>query len=226
MAATDDYEETDGDREFLYRHTDARFFLEALESDVHRCEALCAAMPDDRFARRTLVRTVWAEIEGLCASAIDWARYYASDASTLKGRYTEAERIALRGVVAHVENGAARLVESGYLRTKEMLKFALTLVGRGAATLLAVDYGDGGWSALIESLVVRHRLMHPKCADDLLVTDEEMQKLERGRSWFITTYKARDRAEQATIAAEITEGFRQWMRENRVGPASSGQDDG
>ena len=78
----DDYEETDADREFMDRHADAKFFLEALESDVQGCEVLCAATPNDSFARRTLVRTVWAEIEGLCAAAIDWARYYADDTTT------------------------------------------------------------------------------------------------------------------------------------------------
>lgn len=214
----DEYGRDASDREFEYRMNDDGFFLRSLESDVVRAEALVTAEPKDDFARRTLVRTVFAEVEGLCASAIDWSRYYASETSVFKESYTLAERsfLATRQVAKLNQRGEAEWQPTTYPTTKQTIRFALSLVGRRAATQPAIDYGDGGWEALCKGMAVRDRLMHPQTVDHVSVSDDDLAYMRRGRTWFIDTYKAQKAAMQATIAAELGPKLKQMMAEWRA----------
>jgi hypothetical protein len=210
-------EEEPYDWEFHIRHENNSFLLRTLQQDVEHAEALFAATPTSDFVRRTLVRTMFSAIEGLAASAIDWAKYYATDDSALKDRYSEPERLVLNAKIAQVnEKGEAEwLPDDRYLATKRNLRFALSLVGRGAKDLPVVEYGDGGWEALLDGLKIRDRLMHPKGATDVAVTDEDLVKVRRGRAWFTENYHARDIALQRTIASELAPRFAAWMRKAR-----------
>jgi len=201
----DDDVDDEYDYEFAARHEDDSFFRDALRADVDRCEQLFAAAPKDAFVRRTLVRTIFAQIEGLAASAIEWARYYADDTSALKDNYALAERLVLSGRVAALDDkGVAQIApDRNRARTTARLRFVLSLVGRGAEQLPDVDCSGPGWAALLDGLRVRDRLMHPKVAADVDVTDIDLQRARDGRAWFVATYEARDSALQATIAKRI-----------------------
>lgn len=202
-------------REFQERHANNGFLVAVLEDDVARCEALYNANPRDEFLRRTLVRTIFAEIEGLTAAAIDWARYYAHESSVHAGRYTRAEQLILRGsVTARVnDKGIAEMEREEYLDTKAAFRFALNLTGRGADPLPEIDTSRGGWGAIVSGLKVRNRLMHPKSATDVNVGPEELAEVQRGRAWFVDTYKARQAALSSTLARRVAKEFGDWARE-------------
>jgi hypothetical protein len=213
--AVDDEESYDWDLHLRYENNS--ILLRSLQRYVEEAEALLTSTPVGEFGRRTLVRTMFSVIEGLAASAIDWARYYATDDSMLKDRYSEPERLVLNAKIAKVnDKGEAEwLPDDRYLATKPNLRFALSLVGRGAKDLPAVEYGDGGWQALLDGLKIRDRLMHPKRATDIVVTDEDLATVRRGRTWFTDTYRARDLALQRTIASELAPLVAEWMRKAR-----------
>jgi hypothetical protein len=206
-----DYEDDDT-RKFRYRHEDRRFFTDSLEYDVAKAEDLFARARNDLFARRTVVRTTFAQVEGLCAEAIDWARYYASDVSVHRGDYSAAERAALQGVVAVVnDKGEVRMEAAKYLPAKANVRFALSLVGRGAEEPPPINFGDGGWDALCAGFAVRDRLMHPKDPDDVGVSDDDLARVRRGRDWLVAAIAARDRALQKTIAKRLNHRLRQHL---------------
>ena len=48
-----------------------------------------------------------------------------------------------------------------------------------------LDYNHPGWLSLRNSLAVRHRLMHPKCLEDLDVSDNELVDSQNGFRWFL-----------------------------------------
>ena len=47
-----------------------------------------------------------------------------------------------------------------------------------------VDTRNLGWKHLLEAVRIRNRVTHPKCSQDLIVTDEEVQRLTDGVTWF------------------------------------------
>jgi len=47
-----------------------------------------------------------------------------------------------------------------------------------------VDTRNLGWKCLLEAVRVRNRVTHPKCSQDLIVADEEVQLLTDGVAWF------------------------------------------
>jgi hypothetical protein len=170
----------------------------------------------DNFSRRTFVRTVFAEIEGLAASAIDWARYYAAEDSFCKHMYTTAERIVLLGTSARLDgHGRPELEPTKRYETKATIRFALSLVGRGANHLPTIDYSGVGWSALQKAFDLRNRLMHPKVAADLELTDADLEAVRIGRSWFMSTYKSLEAALQRKQAAEFSEKFQEWTHRQK-----------
>jgi hypothetical protein len=164
MTSEDD-PRSDAEIELEQKLFERRFFLDSLGKDVQKSDALIEAATSDEdvaFACRTYVRTVFAEIEGMCASELDWARYYSTDDSALKDRYTEAERAVLRGALPRLSDRGEPSVEEPKHSTKGTIRFALCLVGRGAEVLSSIEYGDGGWDALMKAMRTRDRLMHPK----------------------------------------------------------------
>ncbi len=165
--------------EFENYYRENTFFLTSLEADVVNSEKLMVLREGDEFSRRTFVRTVFAEIEGLAASAIDWARYYAAENSFFKHQYTTAERVVLLGTSARLnEKGLAELEPTQKFGTKATIRFALSLVGRGATDLPRIDYSGAGWNALQKAFDLRNRLMHPKAAADL-----ELRRRPRIMEW-------------------------------------------
>ena len=47
-----------------------------------------------------------------------------------------------------------------------------------------VDFDGEGWAAFRDALTVRDRVSHPKCFEDCAVTDEELERIDRGRRWY------------------------------------------
>jgi hypothetical protein len=214
--AEQDYEDDDM-REFRHRYVDRCFFTDSLDYDVANAEELFARAPANVFARRTVVRTTFAQVEGLCAEAIDWARYYASEESAHRDDYTIAERAVLAGVAAFVnEKGEARMGTAKYPSAKANTRFALSLVGRGAEGLPPINYCDGGWGALCEGFAVRDRLMHPKKPEDIRVSDDDLVCVRRGRDWLVATIRTRDGALKNTTAVSLSGSLREHLEKKKT----------
>jgi hypothetical protein len=127
--------------------------------------------------------------------------------------YTPAERMVLRDLPETAELNdkcEAHLNDGKHLTTKRAIKFALRMVGRGADSPPEVAYGVGGWDALVKSLGVRDRLMHPKVAQDLEVTDRELEQVRAARTWFITNYRGLQEAVYETAMAENHREMQEW----------------
>jgi len=217
----DDYEESDDVKEFRALFYENGSFLATLANDVRACEGLILAANGEHamaFARRTFVRTVFAEIEGLCSSALFWARYYSGDDAheALKSQYSDEERAVLRGVVPRLDDNGVAGVEKLKYSTQRSILFALSLVGRAVgrwgrgAEPPTVNKGDGGWASLLKAIKVRDRLMHPKHRSDVLVTDEELETVRFGRKWFMWTFERRNGSYSSHAMAELGEDWRTW----------------
>jgi hypothetical protein len=46
-----------------------------------------------------------------------------------------------------------------------------------------IDFGGEEWTFAMEAIAKRHKLMHPKTLNDLLITDVEWQRMSAGIDW-------------------------------------------
>jgi hypothetical protein len=117
---------------------------------------------------------MFAEIEGLCAAAIDHARDMIAGAA--RRRYSAEEIAVLQGTASVDDNGKPR-IDHPRIKTIPTIRFALRLVGRGARQK-DIDYGGSDWQAMQAAIKIRDRLVHPKTGYDLLVADDELDPVE------------------------------------------------
>jgi hypothetical protein len=138
------------------------WFLTQLEQDVDQAERLLQEakyVVVRNFARRTLVRTMFAEIEGLCASVQRWASYDLRHGGRYKKKYSDEENAVLTGGYADLDDKGSARFRPLRPQTASTIKFALKLAGHGAhPPLKAIEYGDAGWEALKKGIEIRDRL--------------------------------------------------------------------
>jgi len=47
--------------------------------------------------------------------------------------------------------------------------------------------GDNGWNHFQTAVGVRHRITHPKTEANMIITDEDIQALQAGVRWYLTS---------------------------------------
>jgi hypothetical protein len=172
--------------------------LGPLFEDVVECEELLEKS-DTQFARRAFVRAAFAFNEGL----IYWFKGIVQELmfanAGTKGLNIDAlfflddrkPRLNQRGKIEHDDN-----------RVSFMAQCALVL--RMAAEQRNIDpekyFGDNGWNELQKSLIVRHRITHPKQPENLDISDEDLQSVSEGHRWLhncladVTVNASRDKS--------------------------------
>jgi len=63
------------------------------------------------------------------------------------------------------------------------------------------NYGDKGWCAFRSAVDMRHRLTHPKTANELQVSDEEIAVLSTAVRWYVEASKAASGSAVAALDA-------------------------
>ena len=126
--------------------------------------------------RRSYIRAIFAYVEG--------TGFFLRQ-QILTGWISELKPemiMALREL--QVEVNGAGLVSTKRLRVASMSLFKMTIntYGRLLNESVVKCFGDG-FEYLKQSVLVRDRLMHPKSAQCLIVTDEEIRKAICGFSW-------------------------------------------
>jgi len=138
---------------------------------------------NDGFRRRTLVRTLFAHIEGTLSRmrqvAIYWHRL---DAIRLSDRDLRrcADEAALVGL------SLPRGKKPIHMPLKDAVKFSFKLFGSTPGKLpVEIDAGSQGWRDFCEAIKVRDKLAHPKIESDLLMLPEDSEKVMRAWMWWV-----------------------------------------
>ena len=152
------------DIERLGLKVDAWMGLEAaLREDVLGVLDLLDAQPDNQAVRRALVRSLWGFVEG----SVYGMRSFLRTAHILSSTGGEEEL-----------PDRERTID----RVKKVLKMAAKDMARWEA-----DFGTEGWEALRANLKVRDRLMHPKSASDVQISDGEVDEARDAATWLLET---------------------------------------
>ena len=120
---------------------------------------------DSPRRRRTFIRSALALLEGSCHCFLEICVV----ASECPG-------------VALSSREKALIHDRTPMPSDERIKLAIRLMHR-LFEMGQTDFGGEKWTFAMEAIAKRHKLMHPKTPDDLLITDSEWQRMSEGISW-------------------------------------------
>jgi hypothetical protein len=136
---------------------------------------------DSPALRRTLFRTVFAEIEAIAFGFKTFA---------LIGHQLQQIKLSDAEVALVNEEGYA-LTDDGKARAhkakigfKQNLLFSLRMLAKAKTVDWSLPTDDLRWQSLCRSVRVRDRLVHQKLREDLEILDEELVSLAQGHDGF------------------------------------------
>jgi hypothetical protein len=137
---------------------------------------------DSQYNRRTLVRAIFAAIEGMVFMLKDNALGSADKSPDL---YTVAELAMLRDEAYTLKDNGSASIRKYYPPTDANLRFALTMYARGIGVKSSFDPSGKGWSDFLDAIAVRNRVTHPKASTEYMISDSELVTARDTYFWFM-----------------------------------------
>jgi len=138
-----------------------------------------------QYVRRTCIRTVFSDVDGTTFALKQLAL---RRAELEPGLFTakEAARLSEKPTISPEGDE----VKPRFMPTVDNLKFGLKMLVKGHVTEPAVPADDPGWKKLRGALPIRHRIVHPKRASDLRVSDSELTLALEAGIWLAEVFHA------------------------------------
>jgi hypothetical protein len=158
--------------------------LNLLNEDVLRCWKTLIDLEGENgevlFYRRAYIRAVYSMIEGVV---------YAVKLSAFNQSYplkplTQAEMCLLKEETYDLEDNGSTKIQVARIPIKKNIRFAYKMYAKVHGADFELDVGGKGWQSFQAGLKIRDRLMHPKRAEDCLVSDDEVIIVEEAAQWF------------------------------------------
>lgn len=134
----------------------------------------------EQLKRRAATRTIFAMIEAITYHmkqlAIQHAEYYPNT-------FSLAQLALLREETYLLEKNGTTTQQQAKISTLPNLRFAFASFSTALNIPHKLDVSDNNWEALQSGLRIRDRLMHPKEASNLVVTEPEMDQLLAAHTW-------------------------------------------
>jgi hypothetical protein len=167
-----------------------------LQDDVIRSQQLVEELGvDSDFGRRTLVRAVFALVEGTLSSMrVRVQGHAASGAAAL----SDSERLALREAAPQVDDRGEVVDRPQFVPLASAVRLTLRLYARVFGCQREPDYSGSGWQAFRSAVDIRNRLTHPRGLADLEVSDVHLVAVNAAYDWFL--------ASTAALLAESPQG--------------------
>lgn len=177
-----------GDR--LGRHIE---LVEDLREDWCNAVEELRISDSDQFFRRTLIRTLFAMIEG---AVFALKQLILEEHRMEKVNLSPAEYAVLSEESYNLKESGVLRVLDNYLRLKANIKFTLPFYARALGMLFKFEPPldkEPRWGSLCRAINKRNQLMHPKSQEDLVVGDHDLEDALSAASWFIEQLDQLDR---------------------------------
>jgi hypothetical protein len=143
--------------------------------------------PFHQPARRAWVRTFCSQVE---AFAFGTKQMLASFGEFPWIKLTPHDVLLLREQAYEItNNGEVKLKGERFVPIQTNLKFIARIAARALEFDYQLDTNSDGWRALVATFGIRNRLVHPKAAADLIVTDDELKVVTAAQNWFQEMHK-------------------------------------
>lgn len=137
---------------------------------------------DNPAARRNLVRSTLAAIEGLV-----WiTRENVRESVEALGELTPLASLALRERSYMVADNGDIIEQVRFVTLPAMIRLICRQAGQVVPDL-AVRFDHAGWMRLKQAIEIRNRVTHPKSHLDLEVTNADLEILTAGFAWIAAT---------------------------------------
>lgn len=158
------------------------YFFDIAIQDASSCLDIAAQtnLPRDQ---RSAVRAVFAFIDG-CQDFI--RRYVCDQAQIYSHAYSISELAVLHEETPYVDERGNVKVRPLRVPLITSIKVLVKLLEKNADAQHEVDLTHPGFSALQHSVEVRNRIVHPKCAADLDVSQTELQDVRAAFAWYLS----------------------------------------
>ncbi|MCB1813883.1 MAG: hypothetical protein KDK04_19525 [Candidatus Competibacteraceae bacterium] len=161
--------------------------LQVLASDVQAAAQL-SHMNDTQFTRRTYVRAAFALFEGninlmteVILAAMDRQDIQALPLKTLEILRQEEQKLDQNGLpIVHIK------FRSFHKRIAPVFKSFSQLYGKS----FQIDKSTAGWVDFKAAIEIRNRITHPKNAANFVITDCELNTVQRAKQWFANSVEA------------------------------------
>lgn len=155
--------------------------IASLADDVNFAEEELKESRDSQCARRILVRTTFAFVEGVVF-------LYKQDSLELvkRGdiRCTEGEISLLKEKTYFLSDAGRAKDRLARLPLSSNLVFSFNIYMRGVSPGKRFPTDNVNWQLFKECILIRHRVTHPKTAGEIDVSDGEIKKLSKAFKWF------------------------------------------
>lgn len=171
----------------LGKTLDERFkVFDVLHRDI---ESLLAAYRHDWISqplRRLFVRACWSMIEG----EVFCMKQFTLRACELGGKSLSAEEYVFLSEIRVVvgASGGAKL-KHVHVDTLSNLKQTLKIATSKFELDWNPNFGTQSWEKLRRSLELRDRITHPKIADELTISDNELDIHKDAFAWFLDAFQ-------------------------------------
>lgn len=142
------------------------------------------------YAQRALVRAFFALVEGLCYQL----RQVTLASLTGSDLLSPAEIAVLREERYSIDDRGKVKTSDAFLQFPQSLLFSLHVYCKNHGADFKVDTSGAGWQALRAATEARNRVIHPKSAESLSLTDPDLRALMDASRWWQATLLAMFRA--------------------------------
>jgi hypothetical protein len=163
--------------------SDLKATFSLLKGDLDAAVAL-GKRDDTQFARRTLIRTLFAFVEGLTNQLSSVA---AASATMTSGILSSEELAALREESYEVDDEGRVRTRATQIAIRRRVRLALRCYPRIHGSTFTADFGGVGWEQFQGALRIRNRLTHPRTERDLSVSDADMSTVGAASGWYQDT---------------------------------------
>lgn len=146
--------------------------------------ALRAGREDpSQFAHRTLIRTYFAFVEGIAYQLRQVTRASLEGSDLL----TQGERALLREERFQLNSKGEPEAKENYQSVLPNLLFSVRCYVKNHGATYSPDTGNNGWDSMKRAIAIRDRIMHPKSAVGLEISDEDSEHFIRAAEWWKRT---------------------------------------
>jgi hypothetical protein len=164
---------------FIKKTEFANIFLRELLLDVESANHNFRQQ-DTSFNRRTIIRSVFAAIEG----SIWIYRTHITELAELTYELEHDQKAALLEAQYFIESNGDIKTLKKFSETLSIFRL-ITKVAQKIAPDIQVNFSSAGWENLKKTSQLRNRLMHPKQETDLIVELQEIESAQKALLWLL-----------------------------------------
>ena len=151
-----------------------------LLKDAEHAERLLA-QDDGQFYRRSYLRSTFAAIEGIVWLLKQTCYKVTGEAGA---PLSVAEHAMLSEETYDLKRNGEVRTQPKFLRLPDNLKFTINTCNRFLGSTIDLEIETTPWHQFLNAIKIRNRIMHPKEASELQISDQEIADCQQVVGWF------------------------------------------